>query len=549
MSSHWFGLTCECYLDGELIQGPVRDLSPSGFFLETMAPFEPGHEFDLCLTGGETRLPIRIHGVVEFRQDPGPLGLESQHGVRFRLSHFSHDYNQLIASERLRELATPSNDDVTEEDGERRWLLDVLAPASETQPGKNVPHRNIDSTTPEAIVIDDGELDDVVRILAELGVKTERQSPDDDTLPSDWIPPQHLLVVTAKRALKLHFSLKTKSPSYSSISVADNDARMVCSAVRQLGYNYAISRPIHPLAMSMLLRQAVFPDNENRAVPREILGCSVSWWRGWGRKRPGTILDISQVGCQLLVGQDAAPGSGIKVRLPDGIADGRAITLTGEVIWSARETSGTMLGVTFEKPSDQVLERLKQILALPGPCRLSGEPRLLEDSGIKADGAKSKELKDEGPKVEDTTAAKPKPEPPQPEATPGDRRRGVRAAIRQEVVALDHDSNQVKHLLVSSDLTVVGMRVEDHPSLALGDQMVLALYENSEGGPLILSAEVARDDGRLGWWIRFTDVTPELRERLSEALNRFPPVTRLDSPDPESGRIILAHVVDLGPTT
>ena len=105
--------------------------------------------------------------------------------------------------------------------------------------------------------------------------------------------------------------------------------------------------------------------------------------------------------------------------------------------------------------------------------------------------------------------------------------------LLEEVVALEHGSARVMHLLVSNDLTVDGMRVEAHPSLVLAEQLDLALYEGGESKPLILSAVVARDDGRSGWWISLVAVTPEVLEHLTRILDCFLPLSRLDMPDPE----------------
>jgi hypothetical protein len=532
-------------VDGKIVRGDVRDLSSSGFFVEVAVSLEPGQELELRLVGGGARHPIRLRGVVESCQAPGTLGAEQGSGAQFRLLRFSREYSLLITGESPTEQAvkrTPQGRRTGGDgDEERQWLSQVLTSEREKRKRRlepelgpweeeieplseraGVPLWSEDLVAPEAIVIDDGELDDVVHILDELGVKTERQSPKGDSLPANWIWPQHLLVATAKRALKLRLPLGTESQRFSSVSVADNDARTVCSAVRRLGYQYAVSRPVHPLALSMLFRQAVFPHNDNRAAPREILGCSVNWWRVWGRKRPGVILDISMVSCQLLVQEAVALGRIVKIRVPKGIANGRAITLTGEVTRSNSGAGGTRLVVSFGGLSDRVFERLQQILALPGPCRLRGKPLMPEGEvaiALESDRAKH-------------------------DAAPVDRRREDRLAIRQEVVALERRSSQVKHVLVSSDLSVDGIRVEAHPSLALGDQMDLALYENSEGAPLVLSAVVTRDDGRLGWWCRFVGVTPEVREQLLKMLDRFPPVTRLDEPDPESGRVVLGQLID-----
>jgi hypothetical protein len=87
------------------------------------------------------------------------------------------------------------------------------------------------------------------------------------------------------------------------------------------------------------------------------------------------------------------------------------------------------------------------------------------------------------------------------------------------------------------------MHIEAHPSLVMGDQLELALYEESERGPFVLSAVVARDDGHLGWWLRFGGITPEVYDRLTQILDRFPPVMRLNGPDCESGRVALGEVL------
>ena len=115
--------------------------------------------------------------------------------------------------------------------------------------------------------------------------------------------------------------------------------------------------------------------------------------------------------------------------------------------------------------------------------------------------------------------------------------------MNQEVVALEHGSTQVKHVLVSSDLSIEGMRVEYQPSLCLEEHLDLALYEDNEHDPLILSAVVARDDGRAGLWLRFVGVKPEIQDRLARARDRFPPVTRLDHADTESGRVVLGQIL------
>ena len=124
-----------------------------------------------------------------------------------------------------------------------------------------------------------------------------------------------------------------------------------------------------------------------------------------------------------------------------------------------------------------------------------------------------------------------------------ERRQKTRAEIRKEVVALEHDSSQIKHVLVSSNLNVDGMHVEPHPSVVMGEQVDLAIYEESERAALILSAVAARDDGRKGWWLRFVGVTPEIHERLTQIVGCYSPIECLDRPDSELARVILSQML------
>jgi len=534
-------LVCEFQLDGELILGDVVDLSHAGFVVETAAAPELGREFELRLVGGAARHPLLLRGIVESRVPHGALGVESHPRVRFRLLRFSEDYGQLIAGGAWMEPASHPDaqpGQATRGDGERQWLSDLCGSGNLPRPptpnrktdrwGESAPLLDAAGTSlwsdeplvSEAIVIDDGELDDVVESLVELGVKVERQAPAGDSIAVNWVPPEKLLVSTAKRALKLRLPLQSTTREFVSIAVADSDARMICPALRRLGFDYTISRPVHPLALWMLLRQAIFEDDDHRVAPRQVLGCAVRWWCAWGRKQPGVILDVSATGCQLLVRGPGPGRPGVKIRVPDGVSGRRGFTLVGQVVRSSPGRGETKLGISFEAMSNKLQARLQEILDRPGPCRLTGDPSLLESEAL---GAESRIGEWEERRR--------------------DRRLNARGAMQQEVVALEHGSSQAKHLLVSSDLSVEGMRIEAQPALALEEQLDLALYEDSEGGPLVLSAVVARDDGRRGWWLRFVGVTPDVRGRLERALERFPPVTRLDVELPESGRVVLGQVL------
>ena len=541
MSTYYSDLSGEFFLDGELVRMDIHDLSQNGFSGDTTAELEPGNELTVRLVGGAADRPVSIEVRVDSILLPANYGVEHQQGFRFRLLRFSQAYALLISGDT--ETSTGNHPDVERQaqlahgQDEKEWISSILGAgdeaatkASSQEPAwedceslserAGVPLWSEDNLAPEATVIDDGELDDVIRVLAELGIKTERLSPLDDSFLATWVRPQHLLVVSAKRALTLALPLRSQRRSFVSIAVSDSDSKMVCSRVQRLGYQYVISRPVHPLSMAMLFRQAIFPDQDQRAVPREVLSCFVRWSCGWTLTRPGMLLDLSLAGCQLLVRGNVKKGVRIKLRLPASVTEGRELALTGEVLRASHGNGETTLGIVFDEIADSSRERLQTVLSRPGPYRLMDVPLHLRGP---SNGTNPSDI---GYDSLDT-----------------DRRTHYRAEVRREVVALEHRSSQLKYVLVSSDLTVDGMHVEAHPSMLIGEQMDLALYEESDSDPLILSAVAARDDGRNGWWLRFVGVTPEIHDRLVQTLDRFPPVTRLGSNDSAPERFVLGEML------
>jgi hypothetical protein len=568
-------LYCEIKLEGGLVRGAVRELSYAGFFIETDAQLSPGHEVDIRLVDSAIREPVYLRVVVESCFAPGALNVRSQPGVQVRLMHYARDFGALLAGEVRSSSKTATQQPrnaVDRREGEREWLSDILEPNS----GGSQQARSADPSRdwqkyealaepictslfpahilpPEAIVIDDGELDDVIFILEELGVKTLRKTPADVS-PENWVRPQSLLVVTAKRALQLRLPLQAEGQVFVSIAINDGDARTVCSAVRRIGYQVAISRPIHPRAMAMLFRQAIFPDHEQRANSREILGCSVQWWVPWKRKQEGVVLDISPGGCSLLTHAPIDCSTRIKIRVPEGVANGPSFTLSGEVVRTSREHEAMTFGVVFRELNVKAERRLQEVSMLPGPCILASEaflptpfdPEVGEYSHAAVESEHGREApSDVSTKAPITTEIESEHGVPEvvAEEPQVERRQRRRAQLRQEVVALKEETSAIKHLLVSRDLTVDGMRVEAHPSLALDEEMQLVLYEDTESSPLILTARVARDDGREGWWLRFVNLDEQERERIVRALERFPPVARLDNSDSEPERVVLGQLL------
>lgn len=115
-----------------------------------------------------------------------------------------------------------------------------------------------------------------------------------------------------------------------------------------------------------------------------------------------------------------------------------------------------------------------------------------------------------------------------------DRRRQPRTLLHKEILVLDALTTSVKEVLVGDDLSAEGMRVEPHPSINLGDRLHLAFFDEAGPDPLRLEAEAERDDGDLGWLLRFVDLDKETNRRIQRLMRKLPAIETFGSSDDEA---------------
>ena len=116
-------------------------------------------------------------------------------------------------------------------------------------------------------------------------------------------------------------------------------------------------------------------------------------------------------------------------------------------------------------------------------------------------------------------------------------RRGV---FEREVVQIDEDTRVVQALL-GRDLSVDGIRVVRQLGLTPGNKLRLALFDTPQQEPLILRAEVSRDDHGSGLFLHFVDLSPEMAARIEEIVAQLPAVESID-PHGDAG-VVPAGVV------
>ena len=347
------------------------------------------------------------------------------------------------------------------------------------------------------------------------------------------------------------------------IAVCGDISETMRSQIRQQGFRYLLRSHIHPEALRLLLRYAVYAERDRRGRVRHPVGCEVSWRAGWKRNR-GRLLDISRAGCCLLVENSPQVGANIAIKIPAETVGGKALKLRGKVLRSTPNAahSGnerTALGVILDditpaaqkilvdlcdrwSESPPMLSRSERPRATTPAVETHGEEAVTskpqaEVSQIRADGPSEINTKD-STKAEDPTttesqdsssveardSSSAEAQDSSSAEAPQSTGRGV---FEQEVVQIDEEARVVQALL-GRDLSVDGIRVVRQLGLAPGNKLRLALFDTSQQEPLILSAEVSRDDGGSGLFLHFVDLSAEITARIENIVAQLPAIESID---------------------
>ncbi len=393
------------------------------------------------------------------------------------------------------------------------------------------------SPRPTALLLDDGELEDVDRLLGEL--ETDRVRLGADERPDPWPWPASLLVATQRRALSLD-PPAAEERDYVTIVVTEDDAMLSDDAPGSIDTDYLVRRPVHPEALRLLLLRALYRGREQRAQPRLPVGSRVTWISGC---RPGhaTLLEISQGGCRLLATRDVAPGTRVALHVPRDLVGGMGLVLRGQVVRAHGEPSGetseaTILAVEFEPPGFLARDRIDSLMR-----ELEIGPAVLREGEIPAGRpiatpAPPRAVPQASPTA--TTAAR----AARPSNADSVHRHQRRAPIRLEVVAVDERAERVIHVFMGRNLSTGGLRVEAHSALAVGSALRLAIYSAAGSDPLIVDAQVIRDDGDAGFGLRFMDVDPAITRKL-EAIVTSAPAQVVETGDAEPRSVLVAEIL------
>lgn len=378
---------------------------------------------------------------------------------------------------------------------------------------------------PDAILFDDGELDLFDELLDEFNLEYARWSGHEvkGLLPM----PMRLLIATCERFLELPaIREKTAFARPTHIAVAPPDTPYDLQRLQEIGADYVIHLPIRRSTLRLLLLRLLYRGPEKRNAERTVIGLGVRYQAG-PRQRKALLADLSLDGCRLISHYGACTNIAVAVEIEhESLCRSTPLTLTGKIVRAvtqepAQESSAygreVLLAIKFDPPSEAERKSLEKLLQHYAVTPASGNQNFQEDRHEKA-------LHSWGPmpppaklSFDDDVSG---------EHPLNERRHDKRAAFDNKVTALTKEASRI---LMARDLSSRGMRLQPHPEISQGAKLQLALHGSSLDQPLIVSAEVVRDDGPNGLAVIFTDLAPGTVEKLELLVHDLPSIESVEA--------------------
>jgi hypothetical protein len=380
------------------------------------------------------------------------------------------------------------------------------------------------SVAPSVLVLDDGELDHFQIALRRLGVDFDRRVAGRSGVALEM--PRDILLTTWRRALKM-------PPLQMAPGVVEGPVR-VCvhgqdflplrKRLRDEGFHFLVHSLVHPESLRLFLLQLLYRGVERRGGMRLPVVCEATCEVGSERMKVN-LIDLSLSAARLLSPCEVPADLEMTFYLPPQLSGGKRIGIPGRSVRCVPfENEGSLSGfcflVEFTDMGASTRSHLEGCLAgshlgsqftplesLPNRAR-EGEPDLATNGGE-------------------------------------DMRRNVRVEYARAVPTLSSIGNSGADVVLGSDLSLQGIRLAPHEGLAVESRLTLALHGSSRGAPLLLEADVVRDDGERGLGLRFVLLSPADRDELARLIAELKPIESLR--DREGEPLVVSQIITPNP--
>jgi hypothetical protein len=361
---------------------------------------------------------------------------------------------------------------------------------------------------PFALIVDSGELESCVAVLASLERDWLRASARD---LAGLVWPTELLISTAAAVPRLAAVPPAQRRDALWLCAIEPQAGPVeLERLRTAGVHFVVRRAedgsLDQELLRLLFLQLAYTGAERRGCQRMLCWHEVSYVFE-GKRTYARLLDLSEAGCRVLAEYSLSRGSEVQLYLPRELDPQAPRPYTAVAVRSSpamREERGRVVNLTNLIFEFDVTKAERAALAY-----------------VLATQAKN-------PRVQKLNPVSRVPLSELEE----DRRASNRRRYGRRVAALTYFSPDAPQLVRGREISGSGMRIEPTGELSVGQTATLALHRGRGRPPLRLKARVARDDGEGGLWLQFKDLTPALTGELDALLEELPSLESIATAPP-----------------
>jgi hypothetical protein len=432
------------------------------------------------------------------------------------------------------------------------------------------------SSAPSVLVLDDGELDHVHRMLKRIGADYVRLQKGQIRKVVE--KPRDLLISSCERTLEMPELESSEDTPLEPVWVCvhGQDFLPLRERLRELGVHFLVHAALDQESLRLFLLQLLYRGPHQRRELRLPLGDRIDCGVVGGDLEMGKLVDLTSGMCRIFSPSPAEAGAMMRIVLPEALGGKEKLELQGPVLRSVECESRA------GQPAFSILVRFDQ---LEGEARAQVD-RLVsgEQIGTRVTPLAERPRRQPEPAAFEPAAPEPAaPEPaafepaafepaaPEPAAfepaafepaaseptadveelvTRAENspvtslQRHPRWAYRRRVDVLDFDDMDASQTALGRDLSLGGVRIarRDELKLEVGAVVTLALYSGPREEPLVLEATVLRDDGDDGVGLVFNSVSDSQLRELDRICSMLPPLESLREGGEEPERVVVTQV-------
>jgi hypothetical protein len=406
------------------------------------------------------------------------------------------------------------------------------------------------SSAPSVLLLDDGELDHVHRMLKRLGADYVRLQ--NRQIRRAVEKPRDLLISSCERTLEMPELESSEDTPLEPVWVCvhGQDFLPLRERLRGLGVHFLVHAALDQESLRLFLLQLLYRGPNQRKQLRLPLGDRIECGVVDAELEVGKLVDLTSGMGRIISPSAAEPGATMRIVLPEALGGKEKLQLEGPVLRSAECESRA------GEPAFSILVRFDglegearaQVDRLVGGEQIGTRVTPLAERPLRTPEAPTPEPSAEIP-LRKPEAATPEPsaevqEPPtQKEAAPATSlQRHPRWEYRRRVDVLDFDDLDASQTALGRDLSLGGVRIAGHSELEVGSQVTLALYSGPREEPVVLEATVLRDDGEGGVALVFNSVSDRQMREIQRICSTLQPLESLREGGEEPERVVVAQV-------